>query len=79
RQLSSLAPKILGWRRPGKIGNADTMKRTVERLSAFLYAQKLVAPIFLRTVQASSPRLLTQKLGVFSFAKGMLNLEKPTM
>ena len=24
RQLSSLAPKILGWRRPGKIGSADT-------------------------------------------------------
>ena len=23
RQLSSLAPKILGWRRPGKIGSAD--------------------------------------------------------
>ena len=35
RQLSSLAPKILGWRRPGKIGSADTKKRTVERLSAF--------------------------------------------
>ena len=34
RQLSSLAPKILGWRRPGKIGSADTKKRTVERLSA---------------------------------------------
>ena len=25
RQLSSLAPKILGWRRPGKIGSADTI------------------------------------------------------
>ena len=24
RQLSSPAPKILGWRRPGKIGSADT-------------------------------------------------------
>ena len=24
RKLSSHAPKILGWRRPGKIGNADT-------------------------------------------------------
>ena len=34
RQLSSLAPKILGWQRPGKIGSADTKKRTVERLSA---------------------------------------------
>ena len=27
RKLSSLAPKILGWRRPGKIGNADTKRR----------------------------------------------------
>ena len=27
RQLSSLAPKILGWRRPGKIGSADTKNR----------------------------------------------------
>ena len=36
RQLSSLAPKILGWRRPGKIGGADTKKRTVERLSALI-------------------------------------------
>ena len=26
RQLSSLAPKILGWRRPGKIGSADISK-----------------------------------------------------
>ena len=24
RQLSSPAPKILGWRRPGKIGSANT-------------------------------------------------------
>ena len=40
RQLSSLAPKILGWRRPGKIGNADTKKRTVERLSAFFVIDK---------------------------------------
>ena len=27
RQLSSLAPKILGWRRPGKIGSADTKNK----------------------------------------------------
>ena len=40
RQLSSLAPKILGWRRPGKIGSADTKKRTVERLSAFFLYKK---------------------------------------
>ena len=39
RQLSSLAPKILGWRRPGKIGSADTKKRTAERLSAFFFAK----------------------------------------
>ena len=29
RQLSSLAPKILGWRRPGKIGNADIKRGLV--------------------------------------------------
>ena len=27
RKLSSPAPTILGWRRPGKIGSADTEKR----------------------------------------------------
>ena len=37
RQLSSLAPKILGWRRPGKIGSANTKKQTVERLSASFF------------------------------------------
>ena len=37
RQLSSLAPKILGRRRPGKIGSADMKKRTVERLSASIH------------------------------------------
>ena len=30
RQLSSLVPKILGWRRPGKIGIADTRNRQSE-------------------------------------------------
>ena len=29
RKLSSLLPKILVWRRTGKIGNADTKNRTV--------------------------------------------------
>ena len=29
RKLSSLAPKILVWRRTGKIGNANTGNRTV--------------------------------------------------
>ncbi len=29
RKLSSLAPTILGWRRPGKIGNANTKKRRI--------------------------------------------------
>ena len=36
RKLSSLAPKILVWRRTGKIGYANT-KKTVVRLS-FLFA-----------------------------------------
>ena len=35
RKLSSLAPKILVWRRTGKIGNANTGNRTVNRLSCF--------------------------------------------
>ena len=34
RKLSSFTPKILAWRRAGKIGNANT-KETVERLSLF--------------------------------------------
>ena len=44
RQLSSLAPKILGWRRPGKIGSADTKKRTAEGLSAFFALPEVNAP-----------------------------------
>ena len=44
RKLSSFTPKILAWRRAGKIGNANT-KETVERLSLFssqniLFAKK---------------------------------------
>ena len=35
RKLSSFTPKILAWRRAGKIGNANT-KETVVRLSLFL-------------------------------------------
>ena len=35
RKLSSLAPKILVWRRTGKIGNANIGNRTVGRLSCF--------------------------------------------
>ena len=30
RKLSSLLPKILVWRRTGKIGNADMKNRTVD-------------------------------------------------
>ena len=37
RQLSSLAPKILGWRRPGKIGSADTKRRISLRFVFLLY------------------------------------------
>ena len=35
RKLSSLAPKILVWRRTGKIGNANIGNRTVNWLSCF--------------------------------------------
>ena len=35
RQLSSLAPKILGWRRPGKIGSADTKGSGLDRARPF--------------------------------------------
>ena len=46
RKLSSFTPKILAWRRAGKIGNANT-KETVERLSLFssqrFYLQKMRA------------------------------------
>ena len=38
RKLSSFTPKILAWRRAGKIGNANT-KRTTDRLS-FFYIRK---------------------------------------
>ena len=31
RQLSSSAPKILGWRRPGKIDSANTKRRSKDR------------------------------------------------
>ena len=34
RKLSSLLPTILGWRRPGKIGSANTARR-VDWLSSF--------------------------------------------
>ena len=44
RQLSSLAPKILGWRRPGKIGSADTKRRAVKGLSAFFDFPRSVSP-----------------------------------
>ena len=39
RKLSSLLPTILGWRRPGKIGNANT-KRTSERMSSFFLLRR---------------------------------------
>ena len=39
RKLSSLAPKILVWRRTGKIGNANIGNRTVSRLSCLLYEE----------------------------------------
>ena len=35
RKLSSLLPTILGWRRPGKIGSANTKKKTLIRVSSF--------------------------------------------
>ena len=38
RKLSSPAPKILVWRRTGKIGNADT-ENGLRRKSVFLYLE----------------------------------------
>ena len=46
RKLSSLAPKILGWRRPGKIGSANII--------AFL-AQSVEHAAVNRRVVGSSP------------------------
>ena len=37
RKLSSFTPKILVWRRIGKIGNANMKKRQSKRLSLFVY------------------------------------------
>ena len=36
RQLSSLVPKILGWRRPGKIGKRQHRKEAIVRSLLFL-------------------------------------------
>ena len=36
RKLSSLAPKILAWRRAGKIGNANTKETTTSVVSFVL-------------------------------------------
>ncbi len=38
RKLSSLLPTILGWRRPGKIGNANTREGQSEDCSFSCYA-----------------------------------------
>ena len=43
RQLSSLAPKILGWRRPGKIGSADTKEadsRKTVRFNSYYVSER---------------------------------------
>ena len=59
RQLSSLAPKILGWRRPGKIGSADTIERSgLDRTRPLLYsslAQSVEHAAVNRRVVGSSP------------------------
>ena len=39
RKLSSLLPTILGWRRPGKIGSANTKKRHSNKCLFFVSAQ----------------------------------------
>ena len=67
QKLSSFVPKILGWRRPGKIGRC--------RLSLLLYAPlaQLVEQLTLnQRALGSSPRWCTrkrplQKSGLFSF------------
>ena len=38
RQLSSPAPKILGWRRPGKIGNANTRVKRQTYVCRFFFS-----------------------------------------
>ena len=38
RQLSSLVPKILGWRRPGKIGRRQQKRDSHLTVSFFIYA-----------------------------------------
>ena len=58
RQLSSLAPKILGWRRPGKIGSADTKRSGLDRTRSLLYsslAQLVEHAAVNRRVVGSSP------------------------
>ena len=58
RQLSSLAPKILGWRRPGKIGSADTKRSGLDRARPLLYsslAQLVEHAAVNRRVVGSSP------------------------
>ena len=58
RQLSSLAPKILGWRRPGKIGSADIKGSGLDRTRPFQYsslAQLVEHAAVNRRVVGSSP------------------------
>ncbi len=58
RQLSSFAPKILGWRRPGKIGNANTKGSGSDRARPFRYssiAQLVEHAAVNRRVVGSSP------------------------
>ena len=58
RQLSSLAPKILGWRRPGKIGSADTKGSGLDRIRPHQYsslAQLVEHAAVNRRVVGSSP------------------------
>ena len=52
RKLSSLAPKILVWRRTGKIGNANMMKETAIWLSLFSLSKNSPSGEFFGIIEA---------------------------
>ena len=66
RKLSSLLPKILGWRRPGKIGNANTESpvQPDRTLSYSSIAQSVEHAAVNRGVVGSSPTGGARKCGL---------------
>ena len=68
RKLSSLAPKILAWRRAGKIGNANTKETAILVVSFVIQVTiqgKTAARISLRRSFCSSMQLLKKGQGLF--------------